>query len=374
MTIVNDRTITPPIHDPELDRRVKSAGASKTVYALVTPRPKAAKNFILGNAVAGRTPRGGIISNNSATPGPASNSPRMRPSSNAGWSWAAPVVAIDRGRCFPGAIRPPAAAKRCFMSSPRTAIAPASRNSIREVHVFAGEYEGYKAYAEACGIAVIEHPRSHWQAVARTLPDDALFCLSQPSAIDGNVWPHANDFLALARRSAERPRVLLDVAYVGSIAEAPAARIAADSPAVQALAFSLSKPFGVYYDRIGGMLCRDAMPSLFGNQWFKNLTSLQLGMTLLERHDVFDLPRRYKQCPARGGNSNRPSPRADALALRRQRAGPGKAQRHRRPRACGFPASPGRRSRCTLLRLCLTPTMAEMIGTAGPIAAPGGAS
>ena len=35
--IVNDRTITPPIHDPELDRRVKDAGASKTVYALVTP-------------------------------------------------------------------------------------------------------------------------------------------------------------------------------------------------------------------------------------------------------------------------------------------------------------------------------------------------
>jgi hypothetical protein len=43
---------------------------------------------------------------------------------------------------------------------------------------------------------------------------------------------------------------------------------------------------------IGGLLCRDAMPSLFSNQWFKNLTSLQLGMALIERHDVFDLPRR----------------------------------------------------------------------------------
>src|SRR4029453_14723702 len=71
-------------------------------------------------------------------------------------------------------------------------------------------------------------------------------------------------------------------------------RIAADSPSVQALAFSLSKPFGVYYDRIGGMLCRKAMPSLFGNQWFKNLTSLQLGQALIDRHDVFDLPRRYR--------------------------------------------------------------------------------
>src|SRR3954467_2359234 len=51
--IVNDRTIAPPIHDPELDRRVKDAGASKTVYALVTPETEAAKRFILGNAVAG---------------------------------------------------------------------------------------------------------------------------------------------------------------------------------------------------------------------------------------------------------------------------------------------------------------------------------
>ena len=53
MTIVNDRILTPPIHDPELDRRVKSAGASKTVYALVTPETEAAKNLVLGNAVNG---------------------------------------------------------------------------------------------------------------------------------------------------------------------------------------------------------------------------------------------------------------------------------------------------------------------------------
>src|SRR4051795_11140041 len=51
MTIVNARTITPPIHDPELDRRVKAARASKTGYALVTPETEAAKNLILGNAV-----------------------------------------------------------------------------------------------------------------------------------------------------------------------------------------------------------------------------------------------------------------------------------------------------------------------------------
>ena len=50
---MNDRTKAPPIHDPDLDRRVKDAGASKTVYALVTPETEAAKNFILGNALDG---------------------------------------------------------------------------------------------------------------------------------------------------------------------------------------------------------------------------------------------------------------------------------------------------------------------------------
>ena len=114
-----------------------------------------------------------------------------------------------------------------------------------------------------------------------------------------------------------------------------------------------------------------AMPSLFGNQWFKNLTSLQLGVALLDRHDVFDLPRRYKhvqrEAAARVGrhlgltlspcdvsvlaqaDANTTTDRALAAFLRRPAGDPNAA-----------------------LRLCLTPAMAEMIGTAGPIAIPGG--
>ena len=85
MTIVNDRTITPPIHDPEVHRRVKAAGASKTVYALVTSETEVAKNFILSNAVTGTGRRAASSSRyNFATPGPANNSPCMKPSSNAG--------------------------------------------------------------------------------------------------------------------------------------------------------------------------------------------------------------------------------------------------------------------------------------------------
>jgi len=362
---VNDRTIPPPIHDPELDRRVKNAGASKTVYALVTPETEATKNAVLGNDMnapdAAR--RRYLEQFRDAWTGKQFASHEIFIEH---WmSWAAPVIAIGaadfRWRY------PTAGGSEALFH-----IIAAYGNRARverfnpEVHVFAGEYEGYKAYAEACGIAVIEHPRADWQDVGRGLPATALFCLSQPSAIDGNVWQEANNFLALL--GAERaPRVLLDVTYVGAIAGPPAARIAADCPSVHALAFSLSKPFGVYYDRIGGVLCRSAMPSLFGNQWFKNLTSLQLGQALIDRHDVFDLPRRYKQVQQaaaervgrRLGLTLSPCD-VSVLAQADQKMAADRALANFLSRPAGDPNA--------ALRLCLTPAMAEMIGTAGPIA------
>jgi hypothetical protein len=162
------------------------------------------------------------------------------------------------------------------------------------------------------------------------------------------------------------------VTYVGAIAEPPAAPIAADASAVLALVFSLSKPFGVYHDRIGGVLSRDPMPSLFGNQWFKNLTSLQLGQALLDRHDVFDLPRRYKQIQReaaarvgrRLGLTLSPCD-VSVLAQANTEATTDRALAAFLRRPAGDLNAP--------LRLCLTPTMAEMIGTAGPIAIPGAA-
>jgi hypothetical protein len=366
---VNDRTITPAIHDPELDRRVKDAGASKTVYALVTPETEAAKNFILGNAVAGpdAARRHHLEQFRDAW---TSKQFASHEAFIERWmAWASPVVAIDAAGF---SWRYPTAGGSEALFHVIAAYGNRARGERfhPEVHVFAGEYEGYKAYAEACGIAVIKHPRANWESVARALPATALFCLSQPSAIDGNVWPEANAFLSLLGAASEQPRVLLDITYVGSIAEAPHARIAADSPSVQALAFSLSKPFGVYYDRIGGMLCRKAMPSLFGNQWFKNLTSLQLGQALLDRHNVFDLPRRYRsiqrEAAARVGRNLGLMLTPCDVSVLAQADAHATADRAlvaflRRP--AGDPDAS--------LRLCLTPTMAEMIGTAGPIATPG---
>jgi Aminotransferase class I and II len=366
---VNEQTTPPPIHDPDLDRRVKDAGASKTVYALVTPETEAAKNFILGNAVAGpdATRRHHLEQFRDAWTGKQFASHEVFIER---WmAWAAPVVAIDAGG-FPWRYPTAGGSEALFHIIAAYGNRARAERFNPEVHVFAGEYEGYKAYAEACGIAVIEHPRADWQDVGRMLPATALFCLSQPSAIDGNLWPEANAFLALLATAVNEARVLLDVTYVGAIAERPLLRFAADSPSVLSLAFSLSKPFGVYYDRIGGVLCRKAMPSLLGNQWFKNLTSLQLGMALLDRHDVFDLPRRYKpvqrEAAARIGRrlGLALSPcDVSVLAQAEPTSTTDRALAAFLRRPAGDPNAS--------LRLCLTPTMAEMIGTAGPIASPG---
>jgi hypothetical protein len=367
---LNERTIRPPIHDPDLDRRVKSAGASKTVYALVTPQTEAAKNFVLGNSSAGldAARRHYLEQFRDAWTGKqfASHEAFIER-----WTaWAAPLVAIDAAG-FRWRYPTAGGSEALFHVIAAYGNRARLQRFAPEVHVFSGEYEGYKAYAEACGIAVVEHARADWQAVGRSIPAAALFCLSQPSAIDGNVWPQANAFLALLAAGTDQPRVLLDVTYVGAIADQPVARIAAESRAVHALVFSLSKPFGVYYDRIGGILCRNAMPSLFGNQWFKNLTSLQLGMALLERHDVFDLPRRYKgiqrqaaaQIGRRLGLTLSPSD-VSVLAQADPKATPDGELAAFLRRPAGDPDAS--------LRLCLTPTMAELIGTAGPIAIPGG--
>ncbi|HEU0134931.1 MAG TPA: hypothetical protein VFR28_08915, partial [Allosphingosinicella sp.] len=116
--------------------------------------------------------------------------------------------------------------------------------------------------------------------------------ISQPSAIDGTVWPHFDAFAAAVAETGRGAEVVPDLTYVGSVARE--FRIALDSPAIPAVVISHSKPFGGYYHRVGGVLARREHPSLFGNKWFKNLLSLGWGTEMMRRHGVFDLPRRYR--------------------------------------------------------------------------------
>jgi hypothetical protein len=159
------------------------------------------------------------------------------------------------------------------------------------LHVFQGEYEGYEAYARSYGVEIIKHDRNNWTQQLNLIQSGHYFFLSQPSSIDGNIWLDYDNFMtALSNRPGVR--ALVDLCYVGCVPKEFTVNV--NYPVIHQFCFSLSKVFGVYYHRIGGLFSRTHFPGLQGNVWFKNLFSLLLGTTLMKKFGVYQLPRKYQ--------------------------------------------------------------------------------
>ena len=209
-------------------------------------------------------------------------------------AWAAPVVSGLRDYPRRYATNGSSEAIRESIWSLGKAAHDTGRTAC--LHVFAGEYEGYAAYARAAGVDVVAHDRSAWSD-ATFAPDTVhRWYVSQPSAIDGNVWSGFPEFLrAMAEREIE---VAVDLAYLGAT-DRPLA-VDVSPPNVPYVFFSLSKVFGVFYHRIGGVLSRTPMLGLEGNKWFKNMFSLYLGASLIdETPSPTTLPARYRSVQTR---------------------------------------------------------------------------
>jgi len=103
-----------------------------------------------------------------------------------GWViWATPVRPVITPSAFP--YRYPTSGSSEAL---RETIADfAANRRERALHVFAGEYEGYEAYARGYGVTVLHHDRKDWAADRDPFRPGDVFMLSQPSAIDGNLWP-----------------------------------------------------------------------------------------------------------------------------------------------------------------------------------------
>lgn len=160
------------------------------------------------------------------------------------------------------------------------------RSTGQDLIVFDGEYEGYEALARPAGTKVHIVSRHQWR---ETLDDwekngspwslsGAQFWISQPSSIDGCVWQDMDEFLKKLS-GFSGVKVWIDLAYLGLV---PSLKIDLTHPVIAGFVFSLSKTFGVYYRRIGGVFSRSAIPGLWGNRWFKSLDSLYIGQRLLE--------------------------------------------------------------------------------------------
>lgn len=232
------------------------------------------------------------------------------------------------------------------------ARAAAERGVTPHLHVFGGEYEGYAAYARAAGVTVVVHDRDRWRDES-AYASGALhrWYVSQPSAIDGNAWP---DLPALIRRMAERRiEVAVDLAYVG--ATPGQTGIDLSSPNVPCVFFSLSKVFGVFYHRIGGVLSRSPMPGLDGNKWFKNMFSLYLGTSLIrETPAPTTLPAKYRDlqaeaCRRLAERHGIPLAPSEVILLASSPPGP----------------YPDAFRRGAGYRWCLTPTMDRLLRAAG---------
>lgn len=220
-------------------------------------------------------------------------------------------------------------------------------NSTYRLHIFEGEYEGYRHFAQA---PVVVHPRSLEALSAYRFMNSDQFWISHPSAIDGEYWSDLAPFLTMLQERYPTVKVYLDVAYHG-IATTPECMVPESFPNIAGVIFSLSKLFGTYRFRIGGCITRQIVPSLVGNQWFTNYLSLKFGTKLLETCALSELAIRYKELQVRvvtelkkEGTLPQSTEPANVLILARSPEGPSEFRR--------APLS---------FRYCLTPALANMI-------------
>lgn len=158
----------------------------------------------------------------------------------------------------------------------------------QDLVVFDGEYEGYEAIALAQGTRVHRVSRSNWQEELREWmltgapwgAGGAQWWVSQPSAIDGNVWAGFADWLHTVE-AFPGCEVWVDLTYVGAARQAEKINLSV-APNVAGIVFSLSKVMGAYYRRIGGCMSRQPVEGLWANRWFKNLDSLYIGQRWCE--------------------------------------------------------------------------------------------
>lgn len=205
--------------------------------------------------------------------------------------WTRDILNIDAGRFR--FVYPSAGSAEAIRES---IAVQATGNRARDrttLHMFDGDYEGYVAYAKAHGVDIVVHQRDGYTQSLRNVAQGDTFYISQPSAIDGNLWSGYDRFMNWLESHQPTLNVFVDLAYLGTLKE-NGARIATHFKNIRGIFFSLSKAFGIFYQRIGGMFSDREWPSLYANRlWFKNLVNLTLGEELMRQFQPHSLPAKY---------------------------------------------------------------------------------
>jgi len=154
---------------------------------------------------------------------------------------------------------------------------------VRQIYVWKGEYEGYREIARTRNLSVVELDADTDPAI---LPHGHWF-LSNPSARDGMIVP-ADRIRAICDAGHQ---VFYDLSYLG-MTEPTVYDLS--HPNIAAAVISFSKPFGLFYYRIGFTFSRTGIPVLDANKWFKNVYGLLIADRLLAEIDQAQLTRKYK--------------------------------------------------------------------------------
>lgn len=141
------------------------------------------------------------------------------------------------------------------------------------IYTLEGEYEGYREYSKILGIDTTEVD------LEKTSPEKlkpGIWFISNPSARDGNIIPNKtiNDICNAGHN------IAMDYSYVGSTKDY---RHDATHPNVKVAFFSLSKPYGLFWERIGFAFSREPIESLFANKWFKDVRGLLIATNVMDK-------------------------------------------------------------------------------------------
>lgn len=155
-----------------------------------------------------------------------------------------------------------------------------TRLGVSRIFTLAGDYEGYAAQAANFGLDC----RAVSLEDAATVSSETFF-VSNPSARDGE--PLGEDFVA---ELTARNRVVFDVAYHGLHGPSPT-RVPAGAWAVL---WSLSKPWGLFWRRVGLLVSQEEIPGAYSTRWFKDPERLLAAYATVRRFVPSAMSSRYR--------------------------------------------------------------------------------
>lgn len=158
--------------------------------------------------------------------------------------------------------------------------------NAESIYVLHGEYEGYEAVAGTRGLPVL-----HLDPEGLLEATPGWVFLSTPSSRNGNVV----DPLYIEALLDYGHKLVLDLAYLGTT-NLEKFSFNVSHPGVFAVLTSFSKPFGMFYYRVGFAFTREEIPSLYANhKWFKCVPSLMAAEAVVDKVNRLDLRRAMKE-------------------------------------------------------------------------------